>query len=148
MPDSTFTCYNDFFEQIGKAVHDLSSHTIKAAFTNTAPDHATHTVLADITQLATGGGYTGGAGGGVALDNVAWTQSGGVITFSADTEVFTATGADVGPFRYVVFYNDSATSPADALIASLDYGVSMTLFDGEPFNIVLDNDILTLQAAA
>jgi len=135
MPSSTFTFYQDFKEQLGKAVHNLASHTIKVALTNTAPNVATHTVLADITQISTGGGYTGGAGGGLALDGVTYTESAGTGTFTASDEVFTASGAPVGPFRYGVYYNDTATSPADALIGYVDYGSSITLADAESFTL-------------
>ena len=47
-------------------------------------------------------------------------------------------GASVGPFRYVAIYNDSATSPADALICWFDYGSAITLLDGESFTIDFD----------
>lgn len=144
MPSSTFTFYQDFKEQIGKGVHNLSAHTIKVALTNTTPNAATHTVLADIGQITTGGGYTGGAGGGLALDSVSYTESAGTGTFTAADEVFTASGASVGPFRYGVYYNDSATSPADALIGFVDYGSALTLADGESLTFDHGTSIFTV----
>ena len=144
MPAATFTFYQDFKEQLGKAVHNLSSHTFKLALTNTAPNVATHTVLADITQISTGGGYTGGAGGGVALSGVSYTESGGTGTFIAADEVFTASGASVGPFRYAVMYNDTATYPADALVGYLDYGSSITLADGDSITFDFTTSIFTV----
>lgn len=129
MPSATFTFYQDFKEQLGKKEHNLASDTIKIALTNTAPNAATHDELADITQLSTGGGYTGGADGGLALDSVSYTESGGTGTFTAADETFTASGASVGPFRYGVYYN--ATSTNDKLIGYVDYGSSITLADGE-----------------
>ena len=137
MPTATFTTYQDFKEQLGKKVHNLSSDSIKVAFTNTAPNAATHTVLADITQLGTGGGYTGGAGGGVALTGVSYTESAGTGTFTANDVTFTASGGSVGPFRYVSYYNDTATSPVDALLGFIDYGSALTLADGE--SILIDH---------
>lgn len=131
MPTSTFTFYQDFKEQLGRGVHNLATNTIKIALTNTAPNTATHTVLADITQIGTGGGYTGGAGGGLTLDSSSYTETGGTGTYVAADETFTASGASVGPFRYGVYYNDSTTSPADALIGFVDYGSPVTLLDGE-----------------
>ena len=61
-------------------------------------------------------------------------------------EVITAAGASVGPFRYVVIYNDSQTSPADALIGYLDYGSAITLADGESLTLDFDgtNGVLTV----
>jgi hypothetical protein len=144
MPAATFTFYQDFKEQLGKAVHNLSSHTFKLALTNAAPNVSTHTVLADITQISTGGGYTGGAGGGLTLDTVTYTESAGTGTFIAADEVFTASGASVGPFRYAVMYNDTATSPADALIGYLDYGSSITLADGDSITFDFTTSIFTV----
>lgn len=141
---ATFTFYQDFKEQLGKGVHNLSSNTIKVALTNSAPNVATHTVLADITQLSTGGGYTGGAGGGVALSGASYTESGGTGTFIATDTVITASGGSIGPFRYAVLYNDTASSPADALIGYVDYGSSITLADTETFTLDYTTSIFTV----
>jgi hypothetical protein len=141
MPSSTFTFFEDFAEQLGNGVHNFSSHTFKVALTNTAPTVATDDALSDITQISSGGGYTAGAGGGYALDGVTWAETGGVGKLTVTDEVITATGASVGPFRYAVIYNDSATSPADALIGYLDYGSALTLADTE--SLTLDFDATT-----
>lgn len=144
MPTSSFTKYQDFVEQLGKGVHNFGTATLKLALTNTAPNTGTHTVLADITQLSTGGGYTGGAGGGLALDSLSYSESGGTGTLSCADETFTASGGSVGPFRYAVLYNDSASSPADALIGYWDYGSSITLADGESIVFDFGASILTI----
>jgi len=135
---STFVKFQDYVEQLNKAVHNWSAHTFKAVFTNSAPVN-TNTQLSDITQISNGGGYTGGAGGGVTLDGVTLSEAAGVAKVVITDEVFTASGASVGPFRYVVIYNDSATSPADALVCYFDYGAAgVTLADGESFTIDFD----------
>jgi hypothetical protein len=113
-------------------VHNFSSHTFKAALTNTAPTVATDTGLANITEIAATGGYSAG---GYALDGVTWTQSSNVTKLTITDEVITAAGGNVGPFRYIVVYNDSATSPADALIGYLDYGSALTLADTETLTL-------------
>ena len=56
----------------------------------------------------------------------------GTAALTLDALTLTATGA-VGPFRYVVLYNDTPTSPADPLIQFWDYGSDITLADGETF---------------
>lgn len=144
MPASTLTTFDDLSEQIGKAVHNFSSHTFKIALTNSAPNAATNTVLADITQIAATGGYTAGAGGGYAVSGGGYTESGGVATYTFTDLVITASGGNVGPFRYPVLYNDSATSPADALVGYLDYGSALTLADTETLTIDLSTGILTV----
>ncbi|NTS31273.1 hypothetical protein HQ945_08395 [Phyllobacterium sp. BT25] len=144
MPTSSFTKYQDFAEQLGKKNHNLNADTLKIALTNAAPNAATHVQLSDITQISTGGGYTGGAGGGLTLAGVGYTETGGVGSLVATDNVFTASGGSVGPFRYAVLYNDTTTSPADALIGYWDYGSSITLADGESFTLDFGATILTI----
>jgi hypothetical protein len=137
MPASTLITFNDLAEQIGKGVHNWATATLKVALTNTTPNDATNTVLADITQIAATGGYTAGAGGGYAVASITFNEAAGVATLLFADLVITATGGSVGPFRYAVLYNDSATSPADALIGYLDYGSALTLADTETLTIDL-----------
>lgn len=138
---ATFNKFDIFTRDLGAGVHDFTSHTLKAAFTNTAPVAANQT-LANITQISAGGGYTAG---GVTLDGASWTTSGGVAKLSITDEVFTATGA-VAAFRYVVIYNDTPTSPADPLIGWYDYGQSISLNTDESLTIDFDgvNGVLTI----
>lgn len=142
MPASTFTFYQDFKEKLGTGIHDLSTHDIKVALTNSAPNVATHTVLADITQLSTGGGYTGGAGGGLALSGKSYTETGGTGTFIATDLVITASGGSIGPFQYAVFYNNTAAS--DNLIGYLNYGSALTLADTETLTLDFTTSIFTV----
>ena len=134
MPTSAYFKFFDYAEQLNKAVHNWSTHTFKLALTNVAPNDGM-TVLADITQIANGGGYTGGAGGGYALDTVTLTESNGEAKVTIADEVITATGAAIATFRYLVMYNDTATAPADALVAYFDYGSALNLADTETLTV-------------
>lgn len=134
---AAYNKFNDYAEQVNKAVHNWSAHVFKAVFSNTAPA-AANTVLTDITQISNGGGYTGGAGGGVTLDGVTLSESGGTAKVVVTDEVFTAAGASVGPMRYFPIYNDTATSPLDALVCWFDYGSALTLLDTESLTIDFD----------
>lgn len=134
---ASYTKFQDYAEQVNKGVHIWSSHTFKAALSNSAPVN-TNTILADLTQISTAGGYTAGAGGGLTLDTVTLTEASGTAKVTIADEVFTAAGASVGPFRYVSIYNDSASSPADALVCFFDYGSSITLADTETFTLDFD----------
>jgi len=137
MPSATFTLFQDFKEQLGKGKHSLASDTIKVALTNSAPN-ATDATLSQISQISATGGYTAGAGGGYSLTGVSYTEASGTGTFThTDPFVITASGGSVGAFRYLVYYNDTQTSPADALIGYLDYGSSITLADTETISIDL-----------
>lgn len=125
------TFFEDFFEQDAKGVHNFGTDTFKVVLTNSAPV-ATNTILANITQIAAGNGYTTG---GTAIANVTVSRTGGVATIDGDDVVFSASGGSIGPFRYMVLYNDSATSPADALVAFIDYGSEYTIVDGGSFAV-------------
>lgn len=129
---ATFTFFNDFKEQAIKGVHQFGTHTFKWVLTNSAPS-TSNTVLADITQVANGNGYT--TGGATVTLPVA--ESGGTATVGdASSDVtWTASGGSIGPFRYAVLYNDTATSPADALVGYLDYGSSITVAAPNTFTI-------------
>lgn len=132
---ATFNKFQDFVEQVLRGVHNFGSHTFKVALTNTAPV-ATNTILANITQIAASGGYVAG---GYLLDGVTLSETGGVAKVVIADEAITAVGGSIGPFRYLVIYNDSATSPADALIGWYDYGSALTLATGESLTIDFDN---------
>lgn len=132
---ATYQKFNDYTEQVNRGTHNWASHTFKAVFCNTAPV-STNSVLADLTQIATAGGYTSGAGGGVTLDTVTLTETTGTAKVTVADEVFTASGASVGPLRYVAIYNDTAAS--DNLVGFYDYGSSITLADGESLTIDFD----------
>ena len=146
MPSSTLTTFDDLSLQLGKAVHNFTTHTIKVALSNTAPNAATNTVLADITQIANSGGYVGGAGGGYTLAGVTYTVAAGVSTLTHTDHVITATGGSIGPFRYAVYYNDTPAAPADPLIGWVDYGSALTLQDTETLTLDQTTGILTVTA--
>ena len=62
--------------------------------------------------------------------------SGGVFKLVLVDSVFTATGAGIGPFRYVILYDSSASNK---LIGSYDNGASVTLNAGDTFTVDFDN---------
>ena len=57
------------------------------------------------------------------------------MNYQFTAEVITATGGAIATHRYYVLYNDSATSPADALVGYLDYGSAVDLADTETMTI-------------
>lgn len=126
---ATVQIFNSFKEAISGKVHNLGSDTLKFLLTNTAPSLA-NTVKADLTEIGAGNGYTAG---GTAVTVTSSAQSGGTYSLVLAAATFTASGGTIGPFRYVVLYNDTATN--DELIGYLDYGASYTLPDGQPFTI-------------
>lgn len=131
---ATYNKFYDYSEQLARGVHNFGSHTFKVALTNTAPV-ATNTILADITQISGTNGYTTGG----TATTITLSETTGTTTVNGTQVVFTAAGGPMGPFRYYVLYNDTATSPADALIAWWDHGSAVTLADTETFTAKFSN---------
>ena len=131
---------HDFVEQALKGVHDLSTHSLKIALSNSPVFGA---VLHDIAQIADEGGYTAG---GYEVTGEVLSETSGVVKLVIDDLTITATGSAMRPFRYLIVYNDTPTSPADPLIAYYDYGSSLTLEEGESLTLDFDgtNGILSL----
>ena len=139
---AAFNKFNAFVENLSEKVHNLQSDTLKVMLTNTAPN-ATDAVLADLTEISAGNGYT--AGGTTATQSSSAQSSGTYKLVLADV-TFTASGGSIGPFRYAVLYNDTPTSPADPLIGYWDYGTALTLTSGNSFSVDFDaaSGVLTL----
>jgi hypothetical protein len=131
---AAYNKFNDFSEQFARGVHDFDAHTFKIALTNSAPT-AANTILADITQISGTNGYTTGG----TATTITLSETTGTTTVQGTQVVFTAAGGAMGTFRYYVLYNDTATSPADALIAWFDHGSAVTLADTETFTIKFNN---------
>ncbi len=124
--------FNVFVEDLTNKVHGLFSvgDLLKIALSNVAPV-ATNTIFANITEIAAGFGYT--AGGDDVQNNGA--RATGTFTLTGTKVVFTASGGSIGPFRFVVMYNDTPATPLDPLISFWDHGSALTLADGETFTV-------------
>lgn len=132
---AAFNKFDSFVEALAEKVHNLGADTLTIALTNTAPV-AGNTVLANITEIS----YTNLSSR--VLTSVTSSQTSGTYTLDAADLVLTASGT-VPTFRYVVLYNDTATS--DELIGYYDYGSAVDLLNGETFTITFDaSGILTL----
>ena len=141
---ASFNKIQAFVEHLAEKVHNLGSDTLKVLLSVDAPSAAADAVKADLTsELSGGNGYT--AGGNTPTISSSAQSSGTYKLVLADT-VFTASGGSIGPFRYVVFWNDTPSSPADPLIGWWDYGSNITLNDTETFTVDFDatNGVLQL----
>lgn len=132
---ATFNKINDF---VVNAVHnmDLESDQIVVALSNTAPSaEATNPttdgngILGNVTEIS----YTNCSTRNVTTTSS--TQTSGTYKLVLTDITLTASGGDVGPFRYVYIYNDTVATPADPLIGYYDYGLSLTLNDGDSFTL-------------
>lgn len=132
---ATYTKFHPFVEALAEKVHNLGSDQLRVALTNTAPSQS-NAVLADITEIS----YTNCSSRAVTTSSSSQT-SGTYSLVNADLTL-TASGGSVGPFRYVVLYNDTAAS--DNLIAYWDYGSSITLATGESLLLDFSSSTLTI----
>jgi len=91
---ATFNKYNTFVKDLSSGVHQLqtgTSHVLKVALSNTAPNASTHAVRADITELSTAGGYTSG---GISVGTITGAESSGTFKLTGGTDpVFTGSGS-------------------------------------------------------
>lgn len=140
---ATFNKFQGFVEALAEKKHDLGADTFFVQLMNTAPDAAADFVETDLpADLSTANGYT--AGGVTCSTATSSAQTSGTYKLTIADKVITASGGSIGPFRYVVLFNNTATNKD--LIGYFDYGSSITLNDGETFTIDFDgtNGVLTL----
>lgn len=136
-----FNKFNVFQQDLLLGAHRLAAagDVVKACLTNTAPV-ATNTVKANITEITAQFGYP--AGGTDIANDV--TLSGAVGQLVGTDVTWTASGGSFGPFRYVVLYNDTQTTPAKPLVGWYDYGSSISVNDTESFTVDFGATVLTL----
>lgn len=135
---ATFVKFNSFVEALAEKVHNLGSDQLKVALTNTDPT-ASATNYAGLTAPLATTNLSGGTPFNVTTSSS--SQTGGTYSLVCADLTLTATGA-VGPFRYVVLYNDTAA--ADELIGYWDYGSSVNMANGETFLIDFGATVLTI----
>jgi len=134
---ATANKFNSWSEYMVEAAN-LGSDQFVVALTNTLPT-AANDDLTDITQIS----YTNCSSRNITTTSS--TQTGGTESLVFTDLTLTASGGSFGPFRYVVIYDDTVTSPvADPLVCWYDYGSSITVSAGETFLIDFGATALTL----
>lgn len=136
---ASFTKFEVFSENLAEKVHNLDTDTLNVYLSNTGPTVSTNAVKADLAEISTGNGYSGPQD-----TQNATSRSGGTTSVTGVDITITASGGSVGPFRYVVLYNDTPTSPADPLIGYWDYGSGITLADTQQFVIDFGSSMFTV----
>lgn len=137
---ASFSKFDAFVEALAEKTHNLGADQLKVALTNTAPV-AGNTVYANLTAPLATTNLSGATPFNLTTSSSA--QTSGTYKLVIADLILTATGA-VGPFRYVVIYNDTATNKE--LISFFDYGSSISLGSGETFTLDFDGSagLLTL----
>lgn len=136
---ASFNKFNSFVEAVAEKVHNLGSDTLTIALCAAAnAPVATNTQLSNLTQIS----YTNCSARVPTISSSA--QTSGTYKLVLADLTLTASGT-VGPFRYVVLYNGTATN--GELIGWWDYGSDITLASGETFLIDFDGTNGVLQLA-
>jgi hypothetical protein len=127
---ATLNKFDSFVEALAEKTHNLGSDTLTVALCAAAnAPVATNTVLANLTQVSYASCSTR------VITTTSSLQTSGVYKLILTDLTLTSSGT-VGPFRYVVIYNDTATS--DELIGWYDYGSDITLANTETLTIDFD----------
>jgi hypothetical protein len=131
---ATYNKILQFTKDLVDGVHQLGTHQLRVALSNTAVVN-TNATLSAITQIAAANGYSTSVNGTTGST----TTSSGTAKLTCTDVVFTASGGSIASLRYAVLYNDTPTSPADPTIAWWDYGSSVSPATGETFTVDFDN---------
>jgi hypothetical protein len=140
---ATGTKIPDFVENLGLAVFSSfnASSTIDTAFSNTPPGSETSNptisgngILANVTQISYAN-WTDSLTTDRQLESVTYSESGGTATLDAADWTITASGAAIATWQYMYIYDDSTTSPVDALIGVWDHGSAIDIADGQTVNV-------------
>ena len=146
---ATFNKFNDFLSQLLIGTHNLdfggtstgAGIGVVKVYLSTAVPSATNSVKADVAEMPPGqGNYS--TGGADIANGIA--RTGGTAIMTAVDVVWTGTGTGFGPFRYVMLYNDTPSSPADPLIGWYDYGSNVSVAAGETFTVDFGTAVFTL----
>jgi hypothetical protein len=125
--------FYSFSTDLTNAKHDFATHAFKIMATNSAPA-LTNTAKANITEITAGNGYTAGG----ATTTISKSNALGVETLIGTDITWTASGGSIGPFRYLVLYNDTQTTPAKPLVCYWDHGSSITVASGQTYTLDMD----------
>ncbi len=131
---AAFNKFEQFVTDLAEGVHDnavtADTDTLKVYLSNATPSASADSIKTDLAEITNEFGYTAP----VDTTNTA-SETTGTITVVGTDVTITASGGTVGPFQYVVLYNDTPAGPVDPLIGWWDHGSAVTLQNGESFTV-------------
>lgn len=133
---ATFNKFQNFIERLGKGEFDLNGDTFKFFLSNEQP-LATDDVKSDIAEITNENGYAAP----VDIEN-AFTESSGTGTMTAVDKTVTASGGTIGPFQFIVVYDDDHAS--DALMGWIELASAVTLKTGQSLNVNFGASLMTI----
>jgi hypothetical protein len=136
-----FNKFNSTSADLANEVFNLGTDVLKIMLSDTLPLPA-NAVKADIAEITSGNGYVSG---GATVAIASSTQTGGLyILLPSGSVSFTASGGSIGPFRYVIFYDSTASG--GPLLGWWDAALEVTIPSGNtfPLNFDMTNGILQI----
>jgi hypothetical protein len=130
MPSAAYVKYELAIEKMLEA-GNAGTDSYAVILSNTAPNVATATNAASVTELSTGGGYT--AGGNAVTVTTSASTAGVFKLVLTDPATWTGTGGGFTA-RYAHLYNVTLAQ----VISYYDYGSAQVVAAGETFVVDLD----------
>jgi len=124
---ATYNKFQPWVEYLTEGVN-CGSDQFVVALTNTLPLN-TYATLNQISEIS----YTNLSSRN--LTTTSSSQTSGTFSLKLSNLTLTASGA-VGPFQYVVIYDDTVTG--DPLVAWFDYGSAITMANADTFTLTFD----------
>ncbi len=136
--------YSVFMQDIANKVHQLIgvSDRLKIALSNREPMSFDKTLF-NAGELSVGGGYPRG---GFDVANVSKVRDDGAIIVSGQNIVAQALGGTIGPFQYLVLYNDTPFDPLRPLIGYWTLAQKIFLREGETFELTIENFLFSISS--
>lgn len=128
----TIDAYDHLAEIMSDGTVDMDNDTFKMMLLDTSHTRdVTNTLKSDIVanEISGANGYTTG---GATLASVTWSHSSGTVTFDSADVSWTATGGSIVASDAVI-YDDTTTSPLDALMFDIDFDGEQTAGAGTSF---------------
>lgn len=135
---ATFTFIDAFKDFQGACVPDMdfTNDAWTMYLSDEAPIVATDSPKSDVLNITEENGYT------ETVLTATWSETAGgsgIFVLRNDADVsWTASAGGFGPFRYVVVYNGTTTTPLDILVGFWDTGVENTITSGNTFSVDLN----------
>jgi hypothetical protein len=125
--------------RILKGEHDFDNHAMKVYLSNTKPNVTTDVDKSDLAEITNENGYSP-----VDAQTYVYAQTGFeyMPRIQAVDFIITASGGTVGPFRYLVLYDDDHST--DGLIGYWDRGHALILQDGESLEVTFGTFIFKM----
>ena len=127
MAAGDITLFNEFKEDVGQKIHNLSSDTFKLGLVTNAVTPAASTAdprwgAGGSTNLSSSEATPGGnySAGGPALASSTWSETGGTATFDAADVTIAQNASNPNNARWGIIYNDS--SAGKEAVAFVDLG--------------------------